>query len=55
LKKAEVDKAERPACLECGKAIKSATKDLIALQREGTGFASAGGSETKKKGISFQG
>lgn len=55
LKKAESDKAERPSCLECGKTIKSASKDLISLKREGTGFASAGGSETRKKGIAFQG
>lgn len=55
LKKAESDKAERPACLECGKTIKSALKDLVAILREGTGFTSAGGNETKKKGISFQG
>ena len=55
LKRADSDKDERPSCLECGKSIKSERKDLIALQREGTGFASAGASETKKKGISFQG
>lgn len=55
LKKAATNKDERPSCLECGKTIKSESKDLISLQREGTGFASAGGSESKKKGISFQG
>lgn len=55
LKKAEQDKAQRPSCLECSKVVKSEAKDVIALRREGTGFASAGGSETKKMGISFQG
>jgi hypothetical protein len=55
LKKAETDKLERPTCLECSKSIKSEVKDLIPLNREGTGFASAGGSETHKKGIAFQG
>lgn len=48
-------KGDRPGCLDCGTTIKSAAKDLIPLQREGTGFASGGMSESKQKGISFQG
>lgn len=47
--------AEKAACLECSKAIKDASKDVIALQREGTGHVGAGNVEVKKAGVAFQG
>ncbi|KDQ56682.1 hypothetical protein JAAARDRAFT_689563 [Jaapia argillacea MUCL 33604] len=45
----------RPAkqCVVCDKVL--AEKDIIALQREGTGFAGGGLAETTKTGLSFQG
>lgn len=55
LREAGKDKQSRPTCLECDTRIKSDLKDLLPIQREGTGFTSAGNNETKKVGISFQG
>lgn len=49
------NKQERPACISCSKIVKDEGKDLVQLQREGTGFASGGKSETEKKGVAFQG
>lgn len=40
-------------CLACDKALTD--KDIIALSREGTGYAAGGLAETSKKGIAFQG
>lgn len=48
-------KEGRTSCLECNKAVKDGQRDLIDLQREGTGFAAAGILDTKVKGVSFQG
>ncbi|PWN92237.1 hypothetical protein FA10DRAFT_266033 [Acaromyces ingoldii] len=48
-------KEGRTSCLECNKAVKDGQRDLIDLQREGTGFAAAGTLDTKVKGVSFQG
>lgn len=43
-------------CPECDVGvIRDLNKDVIKLHREGTGYASAGGAETKRKGIAFQG
>ncbi|PWN38033.1 uncharacterized protein FA14DRAFT_159795 [Meira miltonrushii] len=55
LKEAEKDKKLRPTCLECDAPIKSDHKDILPLQREGTGFTSAGNNEAKTMGVSFQG
>ncbi|MCO5556066.1 hypothetical protein L7F22_009610 [Adiantum nelumboides] len=55
LKQAEKDKKLRPTCLKCDVTIKSDEKDILSLQREGTGFTSAGNNEAKKMGVSFQG
>lgn len=45
----------RASCLECNKAVKDGARDLIDLQREGTGFAAAGTLDTTVRGVSFQG
>ncbi|CAO1627856.1 unnamed protein product [Parajaminaea phylloscopi] len=43
-------------CPICGVEIKDPAKDIIGLQREGTGYAGGGGlSEVKAKGTTFQG
>ena len=40
-------------CIVCDSQL--AEKDIIALSREGTGYAAGGLAETSKKGIAFQG
>ena len=40
-------------CIACD--VQLADKDIIALSREGTGYAAGGLAETSKKGVSFQG
>ncbi|WFC96009.1 hypothetical protein MBRA1_002665 [Malassezia brasiliensis] len=45
---------EGVACPECSERVRK-REDVIAIVREGTGFASGGRSETEAKGITFQG
>lgn len=40
-------------CIQCDKSL--GEKDIIALAREGTGYAAGGLAETSRKGIAFQG
>lgn len=49
------DSLVRPSkqCIECDKPL--GDKDIIALAREGTGYAAGGMAETSKKGVAFQG
>lgn len=42
-------------CIHCDAVLKSVEKDIIALTREGTGYAAGGMAETSKKGVAFQG
>ncbi|KAI0075173.1 hypothetical protein K474DRAFT_1664557 [Panus rudis PR-1116 ss-1] len=44
---------ESKQCVACDKSVTD--KDIIALAREGTGYAAGGLAETSKKGIAFQG
>ncbi|KAJ3485469.1 hypothetical protein NLI96_g4942 [Meripilus lineatus] len=42
-------------CIHCDVVLKGGDKDIVALTREGTGYAAGGMAETSKKGVAFQG
>lgn len=50
-----LERGEQGSCPECSVAIPTWSRHVIALAREGTGYASGGVTETATKGVAFQG
>ncbi|WFD34774.1 hypothetical protein MCUN1_001618 [Malassezia cuniculi] len=55
LVKQPLDKGEAGSCPECSTDIPSWARHVVAIAREGTGYAGGGVSETATKGVAFQG
>lgn len=53
--KSERKQKVKGQCAHCDAHIKDLAKDLVKLQREGTGYAAAGNKTVAKKGIAFMG
>lgn len=54
-RKNEKTRRVKAQCAHCDADVRDAARDIVPLQREGTGYAAAGNKTVVKKGIAFQG